>query len=71
MIIVGCTRQRQRCDNNDWPRQWEMAIFDPPQNPHPLTDRQKLVQVIASTAPMAVPNLVQIRPWGLLGKWEK
>ena len=24
-----------------------------------------------SVAPMAVPNLVQVRPWGLLGKWVK
>jgi len=27
--------------------------------------------VITSAAPTAVPNLVQIRPWGLLGKWVK
>ena len=47
-----------------------MAIFDPPQNKHPLTDHQKnLVQVITSAAPTAAPNLVQIRRWGLLGKW--
>jgi len=45
-----------------------MAIFDPPQNPHPLTDRQKLVQVIAAMAPTAVPNLVQIRPWRASGQ---
>jgi len=32
---------------------------------------KKLLQVIMSVAPMAVPNLVQIRPWGLLGKWVK
>ena len=50
-----------------------MAIFDPPQNKHPLTDHQKnLVQVITSAAPTAAPNLVQIRRWGgLLGKWVK
>jgi len=24
-----------------------------------------------SMAAMAAPNLVQIRPWGLLGKWVK
>ena len=52
--------------------QWEMAIFDPPQNKHPLTDHQKkLVQVITSAAPTATPNLVQIRWWGLLDKWVK
>jgi len=49
-----------------------MAIFDPPQNPLPLTDHQKnLVQVIMSATPRAVLNLVQIRQWGLLGKWVK
>jgi len=32
---------RQPCVNGDWLCQWEMAIFDPPQNPHPLTDHQK------------------------------
>ena len=32
-----------RCVNGDWLCQWEMAIFDPPQNPHPLTDHQKIV----------------------------
>ena len=42
--------------------------FRPPQNPHPLTDRQKLVQVIAAMAPTAVPNLVQIRPWRASGQ---
>jgi len=30
-----------------------------------------LVQVITSAAPNAAPNLVQIRQWGLLGKWVK
>ena len=29
------------------------------------------MQVITSAAPTAKPNLVQIRPWGLLGKWVK
>jgi len=32
---------RQLCVNGDRSCQWEMAIFDPPQNPHPLTDHQK------------------------------
>ena len=38
-----------------------------------LLDRspRKLVQVITSAAPTAVPNFVQIRPWGLLDKWVK
>jgi len=48
-----------------------MAIFDPPQNPHPLTIIKKLLLVITSATPTAVPNLVQIRPWGVLGKWLK
>jgi len=29
------------------------------------------VQVIMSAVPTAAPNLVQIRRWGLLGKWVK
>ena len=37
-----------------------------PQNPHPLTDHQKLKKtlllLITSATPMAVPNLVQIHP---------
>ena len=46
-----------------------MAIFDPPQNPHPLTDHQKkLLLVITSATPTAVPNLVQIRPRGASGQ---
>jgi len=46
--------------------------FRPPQNLYPLTDHQKnLVQVITSVAPTAVPHLVQILWWGLLGKWVK
>ena len=32
----------QPCVNGDWPCQWEMAIFDHTQNPHPLTDHQKI-----------------------------
>jgi len=44
----------------------------PPQNPHPLTNHQKksLLEITTAT-PTAVPNLVQIRPRGLLGKWVK
>jgi len=32
---------RQPSANGDWLSQWEMAIFGPLQNRHPLTDRQK------------------------------
>ena len=32
---------------------------------------KNLVQVITLAAHMTLPNLVQIRPWGLLGKWVK
>jgi len=42
-VITGC--ERQSCVNGDWLCQWEMAIFDPThwtQNPHPLTDHQKI-----------------------------
>jgi len=45
-----------------------MAIFDPPQNPNTLTDHQKFGTGMI-TAPMAVPNLVQIiSPWGASGE---
>ena len=39
-----------------------MTIFDPPQNPQPLTltDHQKLLQMITSATPTALPNLVPI-----------
>ena len=33
--------------------------------------RKILLQVITPAAPTAVPNFVQIRPWGLLDKWVK
>ena len=42
--------------------------FGPLQNRHPLTDRQKLSQVITSASPTAVPNLVHIRPRGVSGQ---
>jgi len=36
---------------------------------HPLTDHQKkLLLVITSATPTAVPNLVQIHPWGASGQ---
>jgi len=46
--------------------------FRPPTESTPL-DRssKKLLLVITSSTPTAVPNLVQIRPRGLLGKWVK
>ena len=34
-------RQRQPCVKGDWLCQWEMAIFDPPQNKHPSTITKK------------------------------
>jgi len=37
-----------------------MAIFHPPQNPHPLTDRQKIGTGDYVGGPTAAPNLVQI-----------
>ena len=45
--------------------------FRPPQNPHPLTDYQKFGTCDYVGGPTAVPNLVQICPGGLLGKWVK
>jgi len=52
--------------------QWERAIFDPPQNPHPLTDHQKFYfPVITLATPMALANLVQIRPRGASGQMDE
>ena len=49
---------------------WQFST--PPTESTPLDRSPKnLVQVITSAAPMATPNLVQIRRWGLLGKWVK
>jgi len=50
---------------------WEMANFDPTESTPLDRSPKNLVQVITSAAPTAVPNLVQIRPRGLLGKWVK
>jgi len=48
---------------------WQIST---PTESTPLDRSPKnLVQVITSAAPTAVPNLVQIRPRGLLGKWVK
>ena len=45
------------------------GTFRPPENPHPLTDHQKkLLIVITSATPTAVPNMVQIRLRGFLGE---
>jgi len=44
----------------------------PPTESTPLKrSPKKLSQVITSATPTAVPNLVHIRPWGLLGEWVK
>jgi len=40
--------------------------FQTPQNRRPLTDCQKI-----ATTTIPIPNLVQIHPWGLVGKWVK
>jgi len=46
--------------------------FRPPTELAPLNRSPKnLSQVITSAAPTAMPNLVHIRPWGLLGEWVK
>ena len=45
--------------------------FDPPQDLQPLTNCQKLSWVILSAAPTAIPNLVQINPWGFwANRWN-
>ena len=56
--------------NGDWLSQWEMAIFNPLQNPHPLTEpiAKKFVTGDYGCDPMAVPNLVHIRPRGASGR---
>ena len=47
-----------------------MAIFDPLQNRHPLTDRQKTLSlVIMSEISRTVSNVVHIRPRGGGGFW--
>jgi len=48
-----------------------MAIFDPHRINTSFPITKKFGKVITSAAPMAVPNLVQIHPRGLLGKWVK
>jgi len=42
--------------------------FRPPQNPHPLTDYQKIGTCDYVGGPTAVPNLVQICPGGTSGQ---
>ena len=54
-----------------WPCKWEMEIFDP-HRIHTLNRPPKnLSQVITSATPTSMPHLVEIRSWGLLGKWVK
>jgi len=43
--------------------------FSTPTESTPLTDRQKMSQVITSATPTGVPNLVHIHPWGPLGEY--
>ena len=40
---VNDHRLRQPCVNGHWLCQWEMAIFDPPQNRHPSTITKQFV----------------------------
>jgi len=50
---------------------WQFST-PPPTESTPLNGSPKnLIQVTMSVAPTTVPNLVQIRPCGLLGKWVK
>ena len=61
---------RQPSVNGDWLSQWEMAIFGPLQNRHPLTNRQKICHRWLRRRPL---HLCQI--WctsalgGRLGEW--
>jgi len=69
--ITGCAVAPPSV-NGDWLSQWEMAIFNPLQNQHPLTNRQKICHRWLCRQPV---QLCQI--WctsalgGLLGKWLK
>ena len=60
------------CVNGHWLSQWEMAIFDPPQNRHPSTDHQKICHRWLCRRPL---RLCQIRcisvHGGRLGTWVK
>jgi len=49
---------------------WVMANFDPSQNRNPWL-RKNSAQLIRSVTGCPKPNLVQIHPLGLLGKWVK
>jgi len=40
--ITGCAVAPAICVNGDWFCQWERAVFDPLQNPHPLTNHRKI-----------------------------
>ena len=65
--------ERQPCVNGDYLCQWEMAIFDPPQNQHPLTDHQKIgtLQVITSGALRLCQIWCKSVHGRLPGKWVK
>jgi len=79
VLCVHCTvtvslaaRQRQPCVNGDWLCQWEMAIFDRPQNQHPLTDQQKNWYRWLRRRPLWLRQIwCKSVDGGLLDKWVK
>ena len=55
-----------------WLCQWEMAIFDSPQNKHPLTDHQKIWYRWLRRRPLRLRQIwCKSVDGGLLGKWVK
>ena len=62
---------RQPSVNGDWLSQWEMAIFDPLQNRHPLTDHQKTVTGDYVGDPYSCAKFGAHPPLGFLGEWVK
>jgi len=65
-------RDRASHVNGDWLYQWEMAIFDPKQNPHPLTNHQKKIVTGDYVSDPYGCDKFGANPFmGLLGKWVK
>ena len=63
-------RQRQPCVNDDWPCQWERAIFDPPHTEFtPLNRSQKFGTGDYVGGPYGCAKFGANMPTGALGKW--
>jgi len=69
--ISWAARQRQPCVNGNWLRQ-KGEFLTPTQNPHPLTDHQKIVVSDYIGDPYGCAKLgANLSTGGLLGKWVK